>query len=353
MIYNVDGSGIASVFSVSGNLLDQAYDLSGNALIDGGDSESDDFIKTIIPYDTSYIINADWLANATTQRNNLLAAYMASEDAIPFFIQTDGHGRSLEGNKGCHNLAEETMGYIRNIQLGDYESYYNGGDNPSNHARQKIGVSHYLSIMGNHEFMMNNTPEADEADLSVLVSSYTPTDAVLGGQDGYYKFIDTKYNVKYLVTQPHIPDATASKGFVYGMSSYQVNWLISEMESNDGYDIVVLQHEPIGTGESAVATRDLMVARKAKSSGTYTDPNGITYNYDFTHCQNDFLCSLHGHKHEEIYYTKDTFGFPVYVADWFGRNYTCTYGLIDRDNGKLKIWKFNRESVANVLELDL
>ena len=368
MIYNVSGSNISSAYDRSGSALPQAYDVAGNPLLDGGGGGGDDeFIKTILPYDSNYMINASWLENATTQRNALITAYQASEDAIPFFIQTDGHGRYNEGNKGCHNLAEETMGYIRNIQLGDYGSYYSNGNNPINHANTSLGISKYLTVMGNHEFLNNNSDDAELADLTKLVPSYTPPEAILGNAIyGYYKLLDDKYSVKYLVTQTHIPDSSDSKGFVWMITEDQYQWLINELESNDGYDIVVIQHEPLnGTyahtssdtthtaNFTGISIGEILAARKAKTSGTFTDSDGNEYTYDFTSCTGDLLCSLHGHHHNEAYMTKTTLGFPVYLADWFGRNYTCAYGLIDRDAGKLKIWRFTRYVAADVLELDL
>ncbi len=365
-VYNIDGVAKNVAFNRLGVQLSQAYDINGNELLNGG-GDDDEFIKTILPYDTNYIINSAWLGNAQIQRDALISAYTVSEDAIPFFIQTDGHGRLNEGNKGCHNLAEETMKYIRNIQLGDYASYYYDGSNPSSHSRTSSGIEKYIGVMGNHEFLNNNSADALLADLPTLVASYTPSDAVLGSATyGCYKVLDSKYNVKYLVTQPHIPDENDSKGFIWKITDEQYEWLIDELESNDGYDVVIIQHEPLnatytktdGTGTSGqsfanMSIGEILSARKAKGNGTYTDSDGIVHSYDFRNVESDLLCALHGHTHKEMYLEKDVLGFPVYVADWFGNDYTCCYGLIDRTNQKLMIWKFSKSETSNILELNL
>lgn len=362
-IYNGQGQLIESVFDYQGSALTQCYNLNGDELMGGGD---DPFIKTILPYDTNYIISSAWLANATTQRNLLISECAESEGPIPFFIQTDGHGRYSEGNKACHNLAEETLRYIPNIQLGDYESYYNNGNNPINHKRTTIGIINYISVMGNHEFLNNNSEGAELANLQTLVNAYTPNNAILGSDTyGYYKILDSQKTVKYLVTQPHIPDENDSKGFIWKITSNQYDWLINELEANDGYDVIVIQHEPInGTyvntdGTTSVynfpnmSIGEILTAKKAKANGSYTDSDNVTHQYDFTGSNTDLLCVLCGHHHKEAYLSKNTFGFPVYVADWFGHKYTCAYGLIDRENSKLKIWKFSSQEVAPLLELDL
>ena len=364
-VYDVNGNQLSTVYNRYGTALQQVYDVYGNPLLSGGDN--DEFIKTILPYDTNYIINAAWLANANTQRDALIALFNQTDDGIPFFIQADGHGRKNEGNKGCHNLAEETMQYIRNIMLGDYSSYYSDGNNPANHKRTSDGIAKYLSVMGNHEFLNNNSDEALLADLPTLISSYTPTGATLGSAEyGYYKLLDDTYNVKYLVGQPYIPDENNSSGFITKYLSAQWEWFITELSANDGYDIVVLNHQPYSgtyTRREAQTTKTytstnwnltpILEARKAKTNGSYTDADNNVHSYDFRNCTSDLLCVFHGHTHVEMYIEKTAHGYPVYIADVHDNDYKCCYGLIDRENGKIHFLKFGRSGAWEDLILDL
>ena len=359
-IYDIEGNVVSDAFDDEKTSLNQVYDVRGNGLFK-------DFDKTILPYDTNYLIDKTWLRNALVQRDAMITAFANSNSAIPFFIQTDGHGKLNDGNKGCHNLAEKTLRYIRNIQLGDYASYYGNGSNPTSHSRTSAGIVNYIGVMGNHEFLNNNSATAELADLPKLIASYTPSDAVLGSETyGCYKVIDNEYKVKWLVTQPHIPNENDSKGFVWKIVDEQYEWIIDELESDDGYDIVVVQHEPLngtytktdGTGTAQenfanMSIGEILSARKSKTSGTYKDYDNIVHSYDFRNVESDLLCSLHGHAHKEMYMVKSVLGFPVYVADWFGNAKTCCYGLIDREHQKLMIWKFSSNGVANVLELNL
>ena len=362
-VYDKTGANLNTIYSTDGSSLSQAYDIDGNELLSGGD---DEFIKTTLAYDLNWLINDAWLANAETNRDAIKAIYEASEDAIPFFIQTDGHGRFNEGNKGCHNLAEPVMRYIANMQLGDYASYYSDGDNPADHARTSAGITHYLPAMGNHEFLNNNAEDAELADLPTLVASYTPTDGILGSQTyGYYKVYDDRYKVKYLVGQPHIPDENNSSGFISKYTSDQWEWFIDEMETNDGYDIIVLNHEPFAGTYYRWATDDtagysggnynltpILSARKAKTSGTYTDSDSVVHSYDFSNCTSDLLAVFHGHTHKIMTIDKTQLGYPVFVGRDMTNNGDCAYGIIDRAGKKMYIFCFNRTTTIPIV-LDL
>lgn len=363
-VYNAAGTALSTIYDRTGTPLQYAYDIDGVEIFSG----EEPFVPTTLSYDTNWLITDAWLTNAATQRDAVKALYQASEDAVPFFIQSDGHGRYNEGNKGCHNLAEATMGYIRNIQLGDYASYWHDGSTPTNHIRTSAGIANYVPVLGNHEFMCSSSDTDREADLEALVEAFTPSGAVLGSQTyGYYKILDDANNIKYLVGQMHIPDSTNSSGFITKCLGAQWEWFIDEMETNDGYDIVVLNHEPFPglyilreTGEevertvgSDYALMPLLAARKAKTSGSITDADGATHSYDFTGTTSELLCALHGHIHKERYIQKTTYGFPVYVAYEFPNSGNCCYGLIDRDGGKLYIYSFSRNGTSDPLVLDL
>lgn len=364
-VYDREENVLSAIYDKSGNSLQYAYDKNGTLIFDC--SGEDPFIKTTVPYTTNWLIDSAWLENATIQRDRIKTIYQQSEDAIPFFIQTDGHGRYNEGNKGCHNLAEPIMRYIPNLQLGDYASYYADGANAERHIASSLGLNNYLPAMGNHEFMIGSDETAEKADMEVLVPAFTPSNAILGSETyGYYKVYDDVYNIKWLVGQEHIPDENNSNGFVYRATSDQFQWFIDEMEDDDGYDIIVLNHEPFSgtfydwTREVvAVSTNNtlnlapIMADRKAKQSGTYTDPSGVVHTYDFSNCSSDLLCSLHGHIHRIWTMENTEFGFPAVVGRDMTNAGDCLYGIIDRAEGKLYIYPFNKTSADDAIILDL
>ena len=365
-VYNKSGTALASIYDLSAVSLQYAYDKNGNVIFSSGDVP---WTPAPVSYDTNFFIKENWLTNAGTQRNAVKAIYQASEDAIPFFIQTDGHGRYNEGNKGCHNLAEPVMRYIPNIMLGDYGSYYSNGNNPTSHTASSAGLVNYLPVMGNHEFMKGGAEGATIADLPTLIASYTPSNAILGSQTyGYYKVLDDEYNVKWLVGQSHVPDASAAKGFTTGFTNDQWEWFIDELEADDGYDVIVLNHEPFAgtfynhTDETTVTyighngkvnLSPILAARKAKTAGTFTDVNGVTHSYDFTGCNSDLLCVFHGHIHRILSADKTEHGYPSYIGTAMMNDGDCAYGIIDREGGKLHIYPFSKTSVGEPIVLDL
>lgn len=363
-VYSLSGTVLSVVYDTDGVSLQYAYDIDGVEIFSG----ESPFVPTPVSYDTNWLITQAWLDNAQTQRDAVKAIYQQSNDAIPFFIQTDGHGRYNEGNKGCHNLAEPVMRYIPNIMLGDYASYYNDGADPTNHARTKQGITNYFPVMGNHEFMRANT-DGPIADMTIMVPSFTTSASILGSQTyGYYKVLDDEYNVKWLVGQPHVPDVSATKGFTTGFTNDQWEWFIDELEADDGYDVIVLNHEPFAgtfynhtdgttvtyTGQNGkVNLSPILTARKAKTAGTFTDVNGIVHSYDFTGCNSDLLCVFHGHIHKILTMDKTEHGYPSYIGTAMTNAGDCCYGIIDRDGGKLYIFPFNRTSVSEPIVLDL
>lgn len=363
--YGKTGNVLATLYALNSDALQYAYDINGVQIF-SSDGE-DEFIKTTLAYDTNWFITTAWLENAVIQRNRVKAIYQQSEDAIPFFIQTDGHGRYNEGNKGCHNLAEPVMRYIPNMQLGDYGSYYSDGNNPANHTRTSAGIENYLPAMGNHEFMKSTAEGSLIADLPTLIAAYTPSDGILGSQTyGYYKVYDDKYNIKYLVGQAHIPDVNNSSGFVYKATSDQFQWFIDELATNDGYDVIVLNHEPFpGTyynvateatysyGRTTFNLAPILADRKAKRSGTYTDTDNVIHSYDFTECTSDLLCTLHGHIHKILTKDKEEYGYPSFVGRDMTNNGDCAYGIIDRAGEKMYIFTFGKNYANDALILDL
>jgi hypothetical protein len=95
----------------------------------------------------------------------------------------------------------------------------------------------------------------------------------------------------------------------------------------------------------------MLLARKNKQSGTFADSLGGEHTYDFTNCEHDLLITLHGHNHQEQMSTAD--GLTAYAADLLGDNRRCTFGLIDRLNGKVTFWVFDSAGCLDPLELTI
>ena len=182
-------------------------------------------------------------------------------------------------------------------------------------------------------------------------------------QDCYVAY-DGQHSVKYVVIDNYLVNSEGTS-FNKGFSAGIADWIIWELTANDGYDVVILCHWPFyrthktrsmnaeetvpgsSTAEnynSATQTAcwNLLLARKNKQSGTYTDYAGGSHSYDFTGCDTDLLCVLSGHTHEERWSIKD--GLTNYAEAGMVSNQSSVFGLIDRSASKMHIWRFDNTS---------
>lgn len=302
-----------------------------------------------------------WVANATTQYNALVAAMKeVSLSGIPFFITTDHHGDGTYGQQWLAN----TDPNIRNINLGDYSPDIFGPVSMASLAEQTSGLPNYIGVPGNHDFKKNADNPANYFDIN---NSFKVVGGRRHNQYGYGTVKDDALNVKYIIIQPETINLDTTSGFTTALHTEQVKWLINELSVNDGYDIVILQHKPLYGGNEGYTDRDgatyapedfnscditqMLKDRISGASGTFTDSDSVAHNYDFVNLQGRFLCTLHGHMHTEMWRTVD--GLTSFCAVGYLTNYASTFGLIDRANNKLRIWRFDSTAVYNELVLDI
>lgn len=355
-IYDYQGNVISSG---SGDITDeQVRDALMDAILDGtvniGTSVGD-----TLPLDTHYF-NETY---ANTAYASLLSAYQANPNSIPFFIHSDQHGRGLEIQRYANNIDVDGMDYV-NINDGDtvVDTY---GSTVLEEAYQRIKyVKNYIGIVGNHEHKPSSTEDPEKYMIrkvfgtTNLERKMISTDVV----DCYVAY-QPSHTVKYLCLDLY--DHWDTNGSQPYTTSNTAKWIIQELSKDDGYDIVLLMHEPTMltyktrddtsystvTSANLIALFNLFLARKNKTSGTYVAADGSTHSYDFTGAENNLLCMLSGHWHNEEY--SDADGLTVYVQDWAGDNkYGGTFGLIDRDNDLLRIFRFDSVN-GNYAELDI
>jgi hypothetical protein len=220
-----------------------------------------------------------------------------------------------------------------------------------------IPYSKRLDVYGNHDTWYGNYQDEGNP----IGTRYPSSQAHLNqyfrniyarrtNNNGWFVVHDDQFNVKYVVVS-----AFEYKGGVtFRIGTEQMKFIIDEFTKNDGYDIVVVSHVPLymnpelngyPTGQTSTGTHRtseldtdaFFSARKTKGSGTITDSDGVEHSYDFSACQSDLLCSLHGHTHYDAYlYLNDS--LLVNAFDWFDDN-TFFFALIDRANRQLNVWK--------------
>lgn len=303
-----------------------------------------------------------WIANAETAYANVLAQMkLYGNDAIPFFIQTDLHGRSNDPARWLNNKD----GRVKNLNLGDIVVDYFSDSAGDAYRKSALPVQNLITVYGNHEAYTLNAENATEYGLTYYYTDTTTSGRRQPSRRGYFVSYDDVYNVKYLVVCPYYMSNDGTREAT-GILTDQMTWLLRELSLDDGYDIVMLMHQLwtdtyIHRDGTIQSWRDAPVVlnnmwtvlkdRKNKRSGTITDSSGVAHSYDFSDCKTELLCSLHGHAHEELYLSEES--MVGYAADWYGRDNRCTFGLIDRVNNKVTFWVFDNNGCLDPLELPI
>ena len=308
-----------------------------------------------------------WEANAETAYQALLTAYKESPNkGIPFFISTDQHSRGVEVNRWLNNRDVDGINML-NINLGDTVYDYFNLTELNNILNRSKQIKNYVAVVGNHECSY----KADIMSEYDLCRTFVSTNLVKHmnpSPSNSYAVIDELHNVKYIIIEEYAINEDGN-GFSRGLTAETTDWLIRELSEDDGYDIVLLKHWFLKlANQGTYSKRDgtsiadtisgyleelttLFSNRKNKAIGTFTDVDGVSHSYDFTGCKTDLLCALHGHEHLEVYGYADK--LLCYCADWLGNNNACTFGLIDRETNKLRVWVFNSAEVLEEFTMDL
>lgn len=298
--------------------------------------------------------------------NKLLSAYKENPDIIPIFVCTDSHRWSPQHPQRYVNNIDTDGMKIANINLGDDATEHWDDlkfDTIYNNIRY---IKNYIGVCGNHD-KLDGTSTTEY----FLRRIFTSQNAEYIGKSKRccYTVKDNLHNVKYIIFDPYY--APNSGVPMVSVPTVVATWFVKELSKNDGYDIIFLNHQPLtdnnihrdGTKQTwkmesyeepiFTALFNVLNDRKNKKNGIYIDTDNIAHPYDFSQCENDLLCLIHGHSHEELYYSVD--GLTSYVCDWDGAEstgYKSTFIAIDRSKETLTAWiAKGSENVEPALEL--
>ena len=305
-------------------------------------------------------LSSAWIANAETAYSNMLAQMkLYGNDAIPFFIQTDLHGRNNDPARWLNNKDPR----VKNLNLGDNVVDYFSESAGESFRKSALPVQNQITVFGNHESYTLNAEAATEYGLKYYYTDTTTAGKRMVNGRNFFVSHDDDYNVKYVVVCPYYTNNDGTRQGV-DIRTDQMEWLLKELTADDGYDVVLLMHQlwtdtyihrdgTVQNWADAPPVLENMWTvlkdRKNKRSGAITDSSGVEHDYNFTNCKTELLVSLHGHTHEELYLLEEK--MLAYAADWYGRNNSCTFGLIDRLNSKVTFWVFDSTSCLEPLEL--
>ena len=328
------------------------YDGKGNQIL---------IVEATGETELTFSLPSGWIANAESAYANVLAEMkLYANDAIPFFIQTDLHGRSNDPARWIHNLD----GRIKNLNLGDDVVDYFSDAAGAAYRDAAMPVQNLITVFGNHEAHTSNAEAATEYGLKYYYTDTTKTKRMINGRNFFVSY-DDDYNVKYVAVCPYYTNNDGTREGVE-IRTDQMNWLLKELTADDGYDIVLLMHQlwtdtyihrdgSVQNWQDAPAILEnmwpVLKDRRNKRSGTITDSSGVAHTYDFSSVKTKLLCSFHGHTHEELYLSEEN--TTSYAANWYGDDNACVFGVINRANNTLKIWEVKTSGVSDLLELNI
>ena len=303
-----------------------------------------------------------WIANAETAYANMLAQMkLYGNDAIPFFIQTDLHGRSNDPARWLNNKDQR----VKNLNLGDNVVDYFSESAGETYRNSALPVQNLITVFGNHEAYTLSAEDATEYGLKYYYTDTTTAGKRMVNGRNFFVSYDDDYNVKYVAVCPYYTNSDGTRDGAK-IRTDQMQWLLKELNADDGYDVVLLMHQlwtdtyihRDGTVQSwqdaPVILEDMwsvLKDRRNKRSGTITDSSGVAHTYDFSSVKTKLLCSFHGHTHEELYLSEEN--TTSYAANWYGDDNACVFGVINRANNTLKIWEVKTSGVSDPLELSI
>lgn len=355
-IYNVNGSAINSLYDESGTQINNAYDVNGNQISSGGSGT--DYHSTIL-----------------LAKNAWKSEYKADADIVPLILTTDQHGyMNASYGKALYDYLAQIIDWVdvsASLNLGDTcAGKYNTSELENMLlALSNIPAAKQINMMGNHDVWYGDST-IDDSTFTTAQSTYFNNSSFNGNvrfeNRGNEIMIDAVHGIKYIcVACWYFPDGTY---YHYTYPEDAMDWLLTQLSANDGYDIIVLSHiQPLatnrlwykpavdgGTESSSTVARNysgvapygakglfegLLSARKNKASGTITDSDGITHSYDFSGCTSDILCWLAGHAHTDAY-AYDGGNVPVIIFDAYRYdNHPFFFINVDRTQEQINVWK--------------
>ena len=317
-------------------------------------------------------LSADYVAMVQANYNAMMAECLGDYNKIPIIVHTDQHGRIGASNQVMKLIGDMVNWYevSKCMNLGDTvpdRFDMTTLDNYLSATKDSIPLSKRLDVYGNHDVWDSDDSQKYTVDQKRLSPYFKNIYARRHGNNGYFTVVDDYYNVKYLVISDlEYPDTNYSTRRI---TTAQAKFIVSELSADDGRDVVLVSHVPLDSDE--VTSRDstyqaysekflsdttahnsfmtMIAARKNKTSGTFTDSEGISHAYDFSNVSGDLLMSLHGHAHFEAYRTFEN-SITEFMFDWFDGN-TFYFAYIDRKEKKFKVWK--NEANVGALEISI
>lgn len=318
---------------------------------------------------TSTGLDVAYASAIEAAKNAWMVEANGNVDKIPLIIHTDQHGNFSKPLWDTVDKMVDWYEISKVANLGDTISAWADAD--ADHpltksaeleayleSMESVPYSKRIEVFGNHDTWKivdgNTVGMAPQNHLRKYFKNIYAR-----GKDNYGNMVvyDDRYNVKYLIISGMAYDSAIGGYSHYIIPSASWDWIIAQLEMADGYDVVVMSHVALGSGGAAitdptgennvttcgnvdwVSRADFWGARKNKSAGSFTDQYGVSHAYDFSRCNSEILCGLHGHEHADGYYYVGNALLDVFFDAYYISPRAIHFVLIDRENRQLNVWK--------------
>jgi len=325
---------------------------------------------TSVASTTTSGLNTEWATTIETAKNLWMLDANGNIDKIPLIVTTDQHGFFSYGYDKVMTFISEIVDWYQIgqvINLGDTTDLWADADtdNPLTKCASLdtyldcvacIPNSKRIDVFGNHDTWKNYYIESVLCPQNYLSKYFRNVKARRFDNYGDFVIYDDNYNVKYVCMACYAYDNNLGGYSHQSMHPDGIRAVIKELEKDDGYDVITLSHaaltfttmtDPI-EGDTfqndalfyyTIKTDALWSARKNKTSGSFTDELGITYSFDFSNCNSDYLCHLCGHMHKDGYAYAGDAVLQESFDCWYASPYAIHFVLVDRENQQLNVWK--------------
>lgn len=341
----------------------------------------------------NYLYNSDQAEGTATfielfqkVKNEVMDEYRGNIDKIPILICTDQHN-TFTGQSATFEAINTCVNWY------DISKFFNLGDSVASNfgtyttstdelttcdqletmisVMSSIPMDKQVNVFGNHDSWCSKSGVTGYKMLpqNLLSPYFRNASGHRRSNAGYFAVKDDYFNVKYVIVSGF--EYEGGVGVNVGTesaSTEQIAWLVEELGKDDGYDIVMVCHEPLfpdwagRTFESQLPkatssvnnsnrwawlnTDDIFLARKNKATGSFTDRSGVVHTYDYSGLTGNLLCGIDGHLH---YDCSQYAGNDEFLCESFGSFNDSTkwiyFVLIDREDSQLNIWKIDSNNL--------
>ena len=377
MIYKLNGESTNLAYDIDGEQLAIAYTLEVVQIPLSGDDDYDEWYSE---FQHSILI----------ARDEWKTQYRADNSVVPFILHTDQHGvlnynnawtRQLFAYLGLALKWNEVSACIGlgDVDMSDYADMYQ--------VLSYLPTNKLINIWGNHDLWRSYTTVNDQFVIDWDTNYFDNSNYLVShayNKKGFEYHIDSAHNIKYVCFGGWEIDKNLGGYSHYNITSESMEDLITMLEVNDGYDIIILTHcspfahssvynystgtdtdtlyeEPVLEKSDGSLTNlvvngigfdDMFNARNLKTSGTILDSYGNSHSYDFSNTTGNIICCLNGHDH------RDRFGYSngiltvEYDAFAYGNNPFYMIN-VDRTNNVLVFWKITNDAVIQKRSIPL